>query len=51
MDNEEKFKLFLKKFIVLHQVPVDRNEEKAPAVSQRKAKIYLSLQLEMSPPN
>ena len=43
MDTEEKFKLFPKKLIVLHRVPVDRNEEKAPAVSQRKAKIYLSL--------
>lgn len=43
MDTEEKFKLFPKKLIVLHRVPVDRNEEKAPAVSQRKAKIHLSL--------
>lgn len=43
VDTEEKFKLFPKKLIVLHQVPVDRNEEKAPAVGQRKAKIYFSL--------
>ena len=43
MDTEEKFKLFQKKLIVLYRVPVDRNEEKAPTVSQRKGKIYLSL--------